>query len=58
MCPLDLSSLKWGDDGELPPNDTLNLVERLAKAEEMSQGAEQSGLNSSSLPHEERSKES
>ncbi len=58
MCPLDLSSLKWGDDGELSPNDTLNLVERLARAEEMSQGGDQSGLNSSSLPHEERSKES
>ena len=58
MCPLDLSSLKWGDDGELSPNDTLNLVERLARAEEMSQGADQSGLNSSSLPQEERSKES
>ncbi len=58
MCPLDLSSLKWGDDGELSPNDTLNLVERLARAEEMSQGADHSGLNSSSLPQEERSKES
>ena len=41
MCPLDLASLKWGDDGELSPNDTLNLVERLAKAEEMSQGSDQ-----------------
>ena len=30
MCPLDLASLKWGDDGELSPNDTLSLVERLA----------------------------
>ena len=30
MCPLDLASLKWGDDGELSPNDTLNLVERLS----------------------------
>ena len=57
MCPLDLSSLKWGDDGELSPNDTLNLVERLAKAEEMSQGPDQSGLNSSSIPQEEPSQE-
>ena len=57
MCPLDLSSLKWGDDGELSPNDTLNLVERLARAEEMSQGADQSGLNSSPLPQEEPSQE-
>ena len=50
MCPLDLSSLKWGDDGELSPNDTLNLVERLARAEEMSQGADQSSLSCSSIP--------
>ena len=57
MCPLDLASLKWGDDGELSPNDTLNLVERLAKAEEMSQGADPSGLNSSSIPQEEPSQE-
>ena len=57
MCPLDLSSLKWGDDGELSPNDTLNLVERLARAEEMSRGTDQSSLNSSSIPQEERSQE-
>ena len=58
MCPLDLSSLKWGDDGELSPNDTLSLVERLATAEEMSQGADQSSLNSSSIPQEEPSPDS
>ena len=52
MYPLDLSSLKWGDDGELSPNDTLNLVERLARAEEMSRGTDQSSLNSSSIPQE------
>ena len=57
MRPLDLSSLKWGDDGELSPNDTLNLVERLARAEEMSRGADQSSLNSSSIPQEEPSLE-
>jgi hypothetical protein len=57
MCPLDLASLKWGDDGELSPNDTLSLVERLAKAEELSQGSDQSGLNSSSIPKEEPSQE-
>ena len=57
MCPLDLASLKWGDDGELSPNDTLNLVERLARAEERSQGSDQSGLNSSSIPQEEPSQE-
>ena len=58
MCPLDLSSLKWGDDGELTPNDTLSLVERLAMSEEISQGADQSSLNSSSIPQEEQSQDS
>ena len=53
MCPLDLSSLKWGDDGELSPNDTLNLVERLARADEMSKESDQSSLNSRSIPHED-----
>ena len=57
MCPLDLSSLKWGDDGELSPNDTLNLVERLARADEMSKESDQSSLNSSSIPQEEPSNE-
>ena len=57
MCPLDLSSLKWGDDGELSPNATLNLVERLARAEEMSRGTDQSSLNSSSIPQEEPSQD-
>ena len=58
MCPLDLASLKWGDDGELSPNDTLSLVERLAQAEELSQGADPSSLNSSSIPQEEPAQES
>ena len=57
MCPLDLSSLKWGDDGDLSPNDTLNLVERLARADEMSKESDQSSLNSSSIPQEEPSNE-
>ena len=57
MCPLDLASLKWGDDGELSPNDTLNLVERLARADEMSKESDQSSLNSSSIPQEEPSNE-
>ena len=58
MCPLDLSSLKWSDDGELSPNDTLSLVERLAQAEELSQGADPSSLNSSSISQEEPAQES
>ena len=58
MCPLDLCSLKWGDEGELSPNDTLSLVERLARAEEKSQGADRSRLNSSAIPQVEQSQES
>ena len=53
MCPPDLSSLKWGDDGELSPNDTLNLVERLSKAEEGLRPQGESTLNSSSILVEE-----
>ena len=33
MFPTDLSSLKWGDDGELSSRDTWNLVKRLIKVE-------------------------
>ena len=47
MCPPDLSSLKWGDDGELSPNDTLSLVERLTRAEQESTEAGGATLNSS-----------
>ena len=58
MCPLDLSSLQWSDDGELSPNDTLSLVARLAQAEEFSQGADPSSLNSSAISQEEPAQES
>lgn len=58
MSPPDLSSLKWGDDGELSPNDTLSLVERLTRAEQGSKGADQTTLNSSSISHGEPSKDS
>jgi len=53
MCPPDLSSLKWGDDGELSPNDTLSLVERLARAEQESQGAGNTILNASSIAQDD-----
>jgi hypothetical protein len=49
MSPSDLSSLKWGDDGELSHNDNLTLVERLVRAEE----SQQSDLNSSQIPQQE-----
>ena len=49
MCPHDLSSLKWGEDGELSANDTLLLVERLAKAEQKVNSSDKKRLNLSSL---------
>ena len=55
MCPPDLSSLKWGDDGDLSPNDTLNLVEKLTREEQESKESGGATLNSSSLPQEEPS---
>ena len=55
MCPPDLSSLKWDDDGDLSPNDTLNLVERLMKVEEESKRSE---LNSSPILQQENSQDS
>ena len=48
MSP-NLSSLKWGDEGELSPNDTLTLVERLTRAEQESNGSDKTTLNASSL---------
>ncbi|QNJ14555.1 hypothetical protein SynA18461_01919 [Synechococcus sp. A18-46.1] len=55
MSPTELSSLKWGDDGELSPNDTLNLVERLMQVEEESR---RSDLNSSPIHQIETSEKS
>ena len=58
MCPPDLSSLKWGDDGELSPNDTLSLVEKLAKAEKETKKSGGTTLNLSSIFQREPSQES
>ena len=55
MSPTELSSLKWGEDGELSPNDTLNLVERLMKVEEESKRSE---LNSSPILQQENFQDS
>ena len=52
MCPPDLSSLKWGEDGELSANDTLLLVERLARAEEKANSSDKKRLNLSSLSND------
>ena len=55
MFPPDLSSLKWSEDGELSPNDTLELVERLSRAEQTMNSPDKKKLNLSSLDksHEE-----
>ena len=53
--PRRCSSLKWGEDGELSPNDILNLVEKLMQAEEKSR---RSDLNSSPIPRKEASEDS
>lgn len=53
----DLSCLKWGDDGELSPNDTLNLLEKLTKAQQESKEAGGAILNSSAIFHGEPSEE-
>ena len=52
MPTTELSSLKWGEDGELSPNDILNLVEKFMQAEEESR---RSDLNSSPIPRKEAS---
>ena len=52
MCPPDLSSLKWGEDGELSANDTLLLVERLARAEQKANSSDKKHLNLSSLSND------
>ena len=49
MCPPDLSSLKWDDDGDLSPNDTLALVEKLTKAEQDYKETSGAKLNSSAI---------
>jgi len=55
MCPPDLSSLKWGENGELSPNDTLELFERLSRTEQITNSTDKKKLNLSPLKkgHEE-----
>ena len=55
MPTTELLSLKWGEDGELSPNDILNLVEKLMQAEEESRRYD---LNSSPIPPKEASEDS
>ena len=53
MCPPDLSSLKWGEDGELSANDTLLLVERLTRAEQKADSSDKKMQNFSSLNNDQ-----
>ena len=53
MCPPDLSSLKWGEDGELSANDTLLLVERLTRAEQKADSSDKKMQNFSSLKNDQ-----
>ena len=52
MFPPDPYSLRRGDDGDLLPHDTLNLMERLTRAERESKGSEGTTLNTSPLPQD------
>ena len=55
MRPPDLSSLKWNNDGDLSPNDSLTLVEKLTKAEQENKETSGIKLNSSTIYHKETS---
>ena len=56
MSPTDLSSLKWGDDGELSSRDTWNLVNRLTKVEEETKASDLLHLSSKHCHGEHRKK--
>ena len=56
MSPTDLSSLKWGDDGELSSQDTWRLVNRLTKVEEQSKASDLLHLSSKYSQGEHRKK--
>ena len=53
MCPPNLSSLKWDNDGDLSPNDILTLVEKLTKAEQENKETSGIKLNSSTIYYKE-----
>ena len=58
MSPTDLSSLKWGDDGELSSQDTWNLVNRLTKVEDETKASNLLHLSSKHSHGEHRKKRS
>jgi len=56
MSPAELSSLKWGEDGELSSRDTWNLVNRLTKVEEETKASNLLHLSSKHSHGEHRKK--
>ena len=58
MSPTNLSSLKWGDDGELSSQDTWNLVNRLTKVEDETKASNLLHLSSKHSHGEHRKKRS
>ena len=56
MSHTDLSSLKWGEDGELSSQDTWNLVNRLTKVEEQTKASDLLHLSSKHSHAEQRKK--
>ena len=58
MSPTDLSSLKWGDDGELSSQDTWNLVNLLTKVEDETKASNLLHLSSKHAHGEHRKKRS
>ena len=56
MSPTELSSLKWGEDGELSSRDTWNLVNRLTKVEEETKASNLLHLSSKHSHGEHRRK--
>lgn len=57
MSSAELSSLKWGEDGELSSQDTWNLVNRLTKVEEQTKASNLLHLSSKHSHGEHRKKQ-
>ena len=49
MSAVELSSIKWEENGEMSPQDALNLVCQLTKTEEHDLASSQLELDSPSL---------
>ncbi len=51
MSPFEIFSLKWGDGGDLSPNDTLIMVKQLTRVEQESDEAGEANHNYKSMSH-------